>query len=105
VVITAFISPFRPDRDRVRSLMAPGQFFEVFARCSLELCEERDPKGLYARARAGEIADFTGIDSPFEEPENPELVLDTGELSVEECVERIIALLEESGVVGNLVSK
>ena len=99
VVLTAFISPFREDRDRVRSLMGPGEFFEIFAMCSLELCEERDPKGLYAKARAGEIADFTGIDSPYEEPLNPELVLDTGELSVEVCVKRIVALLEDSGII------
>jgi adenylylsulfate kinase len=99
VVITSFISPFRKDRDRVRSLMAPGEFLEIFTRCSLELCEERDPKGLYAKARAGEIADFTGIDSPYEEPDNPELVLDTGELTVEECVGKVVALLEEGDVV------
>ena len=80
-------------------LMGPGEFFEIFAMCSLELCEERDPKGLYAKARAGEIADFTGIDSPYEEPESPELVLDTGVLSVEECAERIVALLENSGII------
>ncbi len=99
VVITAFISPFREDRDRVRSLMGPGKFFEIFAKCSLELCEERDPKGLYAKARAGKISDFTGIDSPYEEPLDPELVLDTGELSVAECVNRVVALLEESGII------
>ena len=99
VVITAFISPFRGDRDRVRSLLRPGEFFEVFAKCSLELCEKRDPKGLYAKARAGKISDFTGIDSPYEEPLAPELVLDTGELSVEECVNRVIALLQESGII------
>ena len=99
VVITAFISPFREDRDRVRSLMGPGKFFEVFAMCSLELCEERDPKGLYAKAREGKISDFTGIDSPYEEPLDAELVLDTGELSVAECVKSIVALLEESGII------
>ena len=99
VVLTAFISPFREDRDRVRSLMSPGEFFEVFTKCSLEVCETRDPKGLYAKARAGEITDFTGIDSSYEEPLNPELVLDTGEMSVEECVNRIVALLEKSGMI------
>ena len=99
VVLTSFISPFREDRDRVRSLMGPGRFFEIFTMCSLELCEERDPKGLYAKARSGKISDFTGIDSPYEEPLDAELVLDTGELSVEECVNRVIALLEESGIV------
>jgi adenylylsulfate kinase len=102
VLLTAFISPFREDRDRVRSLLDPGEFFEIFSRCPLELCEERDPKGLYAKARAGEISDFTGIDSPYEEPVNPELVLDTGVLSVEECAKRVVALLEESGVIKNV---
>ncbi len=99
VVLTAFISPFREDRDRVRSLLSPGEFFEVYTKCSLEVCEDRDPKGLYAKARAGKISDFTGIDSPYEEPLNPELVLDTGELSVWECVNRVIAMLEKSGII------
>jgi len=100
VVITAFISPFREDRDRVRSLIKPGAFFEIYARCPLSLCEERDPKGLYGKARTGELSDFTGIDSPYEEPVSPELVLDTGELTVVECVNRVVALLEESGIIG-----
>ena len=104
VVLTAFISPFREDRDRVRSLLGPGEFMEIFARCPLDICETRDPKGLYAKARAGEISDFTGIDSPYEEPENPELVLDTGKLALEECVKRIIALLEDSGIIGAVSS-
>jgi len=99
VLLTAFISPFREDRDRVRSLMGSGEFFEIFSRCPLELCEERDPKGLYAQVRAGGISDFTGIDSPYEEPLKPELVLDTGELGLEECVKRVVALLEESGII------
>ena len=99
VVLTAFISPFREDRDRVRSLLGPGKFFEIYVMCPLELCEERDPKGLYAKARDGKIRDFTGIDSPYEEPLNPELVLDTGALSVDECVNRVVALLEESGII------
>jgi adenylylsulfate kinase len=99
VILTSFISPFREDRGRVRSLLGPGKFFEIFTMCSLELCEKRDPKGLYAKARAGKISDFTGIDSRYEEPLDAELVLDTGELSVEECVDRVIALLEESGII------
>ncbi len=99
VVLTAFISPFREDRDRVRSLLNPGEFFEIYTKCSLELCEERDPKGLYAKARAGKISDFTGIDSPYEEPMNPELVLDTGKLSVDECAGKIVDLLEKAGVI------
>ena len=93
VVFTAFISPFREDRDRVRSLLGPGKFLEIYTKCPLELCETRDPKGLYAKARAGEITDFTGIDSPYEEPLDPELVLDTGVLSPQECAKAIIELL------------
>ncbi|MGD8353944.1 MAG: adenylyl-sulfate kinase, partial [Pseudomonadota bacterium] len=89
VVVTAFISPFVKDRDRVRALFKPGRFLEVYTRCSLKVCENRDPKGLYAKARAGEITDFTGISSAYEEPPAPELILDTDELSVGECVKRI----------------
>ena len=100
VVITAFISPFRKDRDRARSLLEPGKFFEIFTRCPLDICEGRDPKGLYAKARAGQITDFTGIDSAYEEPLYPELVLDTGELSIDKCAVQIIALLEKSGIIG-----
>jgi adenylylsulfate kinase len=100
IVITAFISPFRQDRDRVRSLFGSGNFFEIFTRCPLDICERRDPKGLYAKARNGEITEFTGIDSAYEEPENPELVLNTSELTVDECVERVVALLEDSGIIG-----
>ena len=99
VVITSFISPFRWDRDRARGLFETGEFFEVFVRCPLELCESRDPKGLYAQARDGKIRDFTGIDSPYEDPENPELVIDTGEISLEDCARKILELLEESGVI------
>ena len=99
VVITAFISPFKGDRDRARNLFEIGEFFEIFVRCPLELCESRDPKGLYAQARSGELRDFTGIDSPYENPENPELVLDTGTMSVKDCAEEIVGLLEKSGVI------
>ena len=90
VVITSFISPFRWDRDRARGLFETGEFFEVFVRCPLELCESRDPKGLYAQARDGKIRDFTGIDSPYEDPENPELVIDTGEISLEDCARKLL---------------
>jgi adenylylsulfate kinase len=99
VVLTAFISPFRLDRDRARSLFDAGEFFEVFVRCPLEICEARDPKNLYARAHSGEIKDFTGIDSPYEEPENPELVLDSAALPPADCARAIVALLERSGVI------
>jgi len=90
VTLTAFISPFRADRDRVRELLAPGDFVEVYVRCDLDTCEERDPKGLYRKARAGEIRDFTGITSPYEEPEHPEVVVDTGRLSLEESVAQLL---------------
>jgi len=94
VVLTAFISPFREDRKTVRELMNKNDFIEIYVKCDLKVCEERDVKGLYSKARAGEIKDFTGIDSPYEEPENPEFVVDTTESSVEESVERIYQYLE-----------
>lgn len=99
MALTAFISPFRSDRTRVRSLVPHGEFLEIYCRCSLEICEERDVKGLYKRARAGEIKDFTGISSPYEEPENPELAVDTGTRPLDECVDQVIGLLRERGVI------
>ncbi len=83
VVLTAFISPYRSDRDRVRALLDKDEFIEVFVDCPLEVCEARDVKGLYKKARAGEIADFTGISSPFESPLSPELILNTNQESIE----------------------
>ncbi|MBI2875800.1 MAG: adenylyl-sulfate kinase [Candidatus Tectomicrobia bacterium] len=97
ITITAFISPYRVDRDRVRALMAEGDFVEVYVQCPLQICEGRDPKGLYKKARAGEIPDFTGISAPYEEPLNPEVVLDTSRLSIEESVRILLAYLEEKG--------
>ncbi len=94
VALTAFISPFRSDRDKIRKQVAEGDFIEVYCECPLEICESRDVKGLYQRARKGEIRDFTGISSPYEEPESPELVLKTGEQSLEECVEEVISYLK-----------
>jgi len=99
IALTAFISPFRSDREKVRSLMPHGEFLEIYCRCSIDVCEGRDVKGLYKRARAGEIKDFTGISSPYEEPEDPELVVDTGTLSLDKCVAQVIGLLEERGVI------
>ncbi|MGA3851417.1 adenylyl-sulfate kinase [Bacillus pumilus] len=90
IVITAFISPFQEDRRIVRQLVEAGEFHEVFVKCDLNVCEERDPKGLYKKARNGEIPFFTGVDSPYEEPAAPELVLDTGELSREESKQRLV---------------
>jgi len=99
IALTAFISPFRADRARVRSLVPHGEFLEIYCRCSLEICEQRDVKGLYKRARAGEIQNFTGISSPYEEPEDPELVVDTGTQSLDVCVEQVIGLLRERNVL------
>jgi adenylylsulfate kinase len=93
ITLTAFISPFRSDRQKVRELVPEGDFIEIYCKASLGVCEKRDVKGLYKRARAGEIKEFTGISSPYEEPENPELVVNTGELSIEECVNQVIEFL------------
>ena len=101
ISLTAFISPIRADRERVRSLVPHGDFLEIYCRCPLEVCEQRDIKGLYKRARAGDIKDFTGISSPYEEPKNPELVVDTGRLSLEESVEVVLDLLRERGIIGS----
>jgi adenylylsulfate kinase len=100
IALTAFISPFRAERERVRSLVPHGDFVEIYCRCPLEICEQRDVKGFYKRARAGEIKDFTGISSPYEEPDKPELVVDTGSLTLEQSVSRVLDLLRERGVIG-----
>ncbi len=99
VAITAFISPYRKDRDRVRRIVPPGQFVEVFVNAPLEVCEQRDPKGLYKKARAGLIKGFTGIDDPYEPPENPELVLDSVRHSPQELAQQVIAYLEQQGIL------
>jgi adenylylsulfate kinase len=99
IALTAFISPFRADRRRVRQMLRPGDFIEVYCRCPLEVCESRDVKGIYRRARAGEIHDFTGISSPYEEPENPELVIDTGSMPLDQCVDQVIDFLRGRGVI------
>ncbi|MFA7268336.1 MAG: sulfate adenylyltransferase subunit CysN [Sterolibacterium sp.] len=100
VVITAFISPFRAERQLARSLVKEGEFFEVFVDTPLALAEERDPKGLYKKARRGELKNFTGIDSPYEEPEHPEMIIDTAALSAEQGAEVIIRRLSEAGMLG-----
>lgn len=96
VTMTAFISPYEEDRNTVREILEDGEFIEVFTKCSLEECESRDPKGLYKKARSGEIKEFTGINAPYEEPSNPEIVIDTENESVEESVEKIVAYLKEN---------
>ena len=97
IAITAFISPFRSDRRRVRELVDKDEFIEIYCRCSLETCEDRDVKGMYKKARRGEISDFTGISSPYEEPELAEIVVDTDQHNIEECVNQIVSELEAFG--------
>lgn len=98
IAMTAFISPFRTEREKARLLVPHGEFLEIFCNCSLETCEQRDIKGLYERARTGEVQEFTGISSPYEEPENPELVVNTGSDSLEMCTDQVIKLLQERGI-------
>jgi adenylylsulfate kinase len=97
VAITAFISPYRADRDTARAAMKPGDFVEIYVKCNLDECERRDPKGLYKKARAGQIPEFTGISAPYEAPESPELVVDTTGRTPEESLEEILAHLEHKG--------
>ncbi|MDZ4713306.1 MAG: adenylyl-sulfate kinase [bacterium] len=94
VVLTAFISPFRAERNSVRELLDSNDFIEVFVKCSLDVCEDRDVKGLYKKARSGEIKNFTGIDSPYEEPADPEIVIDTNKMSPEESVDLLMKFIE-----------
>ncbi len=99
ITITAFISPYREDRDAVRRLLNDGEFIEIYVECPLDVCEERDTKGLYKKARVGEVKDFTGISAPYEEPLNPELTIDSSKLTVEESTRAILNYLEENGYV------
>lgn len=99
IVMSAFISPFRSDRKLVRNLFAPGQFIEVHVATSLEVCEQRDPKGLYKKARRGKIQHFTGIDSPYQIPDAPEINIDTAENSVDECVTILMDYMIEQGIL------
>ena len=99
IVMTAFISPFRAERRLARGLVAEGEFIEIFVDTPLDLAESRDPKGLYAKARRGELKNFTGIDSPYEPPEQPDLVLNTADLSAEAAAERVVALLRVRGLM------
>ena len=99
IVLTAFISPYREDRQVVRGLVDDGEFLEVYVKCSVETCEKRDPKGLYKKARNAEITNFTGISAPYEEPENPEIILNTEQHSIEECVEQLTKILTLKGYI------
>lgn len=99
IVLTAFISPYRTDRDQARALITEGRFIEVFVDCPLEVCEERDTKGLYKKARAGEIKEFTGISAPYEPPLNSEVTVNTAALSIEECAQAVVSVLIKAGLV------
>ncbi len=99
IVLSAFISPYRAHREQARNLLPEGDFFEVYCRCGIGTCEERDPKGLYKKARAGEIADFTGISAPYEEPDMPEIIINTDCDPVAVCADAIIARLKAQGVL------
>ena len=99
IVLTAFVSPFRADRDKARDLVEEGDFFEIFCAADLDVCESRDPKGLYAKARSGAIKEFTGISSPYEAPDTPELKIDTGAQELVESVEVVIKALQDKGVI------
>ena len=101
IALTAFISPYRSDRDKVRNTMKSGEFIEVFVDAPIEVCEQRDPKGLYKKARAGEIKGFTGIDDPYEEPRSPELVLLAAEKTPDLLAEEIIAYLKSSNIISD----
>ena len=98
LAITAFISPYRADRDKARAI-GGDSFIEVYVKCDLDVCEARDPKGLYKKARAGQIPEFTGISAPYEEPDHPELVIDTSYETLEQSAARVIAYLEERGLL------
>ena len=100
LVVSAFISPYRKDRDRIRGLMREGEFVEVFVDTPLEVCEARDPKGLYKKARAGEISNFTGLDAPYEAPESPEVHLRTADISIDEAATQVIRYLEQQNILG-----
>ena len=99
ISMTAFISPFKKDRNLVRQLLSQGDFIEIYCKASLETCESRDVKGLYKRARAGEIKNYTGIDSPYEAPDNPELVIDTKNESLEESVTKVTDFLKFKEII------
>lgn len=100
IVLTAFISPYRVDRERVRAMVKSGDFIEIYCNTSIDVCETRDVKGLYKKARAGQIADFTGISSPYEAPEIPELVVNTGSAELGACVQEILGRMRKSGIIG-----
>ena len=99
ITITAFISPYQIDRDICRNLQEDGKFFEIYTKASLATCEQRDPKGLYKKARAGQIKEFTGIDAPYEAPKNPELIIDTDQETIEQSAEKVINHLKKQNII------
>lgn len=99
ITLTAFISPFKSDRNAARNLVPHGDFFEIYCQCPIETCEKRDVKGLYKKARAGDIPFFTGIGSPYEAPEQPELIVNTHEQSLDESVQKVVSLLVQRGII------
>ncbi len=102
ICLTAFISPYIADRQSARDITPVGKFVEVYAKCSLDECERRDPKGLYKKARSGEILEFTGISAPYEAPENPELVVETDKFDVDTCVGQVLDYLRERGILNDV---
>jgi len=99
IALTAFISPYKKDRDKVRNLVKKGEFIEVYVKCPISVLKQRDPKGMYEKALRGEVKDFTGISAPYEEPDNPELILETDKESVEQSVNKVLAYLENHGIL------
>lgn len=99
MILTAFISPFREDRDMVRALFPKGEFFEIYVKCPLHVCEQRDPKGLYKKARNGEIKHFTGIDSPYEAPISPDFIIESDQISISDAADLIINELQNRGII------
>lgn len=104
LTMAAFVSPYRYDRQAIRSLLDEGEFIEVYLKCDLSVCETRDPKGLYKKARKGEIPNFTGISDPYEPPENPELVIETDKLTIEESLQVILEYMNETSLLHNIFS-
>jgi adenylylsulfate kinase len=99
IVSSAFISPFREDREQVRRMFEEGEFIEVYLNCPIQVCENRDPKGLYQKARIGEITDFTGISSPYEIPKNPEIIIETNQITIDQSVHQIISYLKDKKIL------
>jgi adenylylsulfate kinase len=99
VAMTAFISPYREDRDKARQIAGEGNFIEVYVKCAIDVCEQRDTKGLYKKARAGEVKEFTGISAPYEEPLDPELIVDTGKETLEESAQKVMDVLKARGII------